>query len=49
MVSNLKIGGMIYDIEIVKKLEDNNQSVWGYTDFQKTKIKLRKGINEHKQ
>lgn len=40
---------MVYAVEIVEKLEDNNQSVWGYTDFQKTSIKLRDGINGQKQ
>ena len=49
LVSKLKIGGIIYAVGIVKRLEDEGQALWGCTDYPKTKIKISKGINKQKQ
>lgn len=46
---NIKIGGIIYSVLIVKNLQDGNEAVWGYTDYKKARIYLDKGLSHQKR
>ncbi|MFT8477705.1 MAG: hypothetical protein ABF682_09910 [Liquorilactobacillus sp.] len=47
-MKKIKIGGIIYKIESVENLEDNNQSVWGVTEYENASISIRKSMDKQK-
>ena len=49
MLKEIKIGGINYHVQIVERLQDNSEAVWGYTDYKMTTIFIDKDLNSQKQ
>lgn len=47
-MKKIKIGGIIYGIEKVERLEDDNQSTWGVTQYENAHISIRDKIDKQK-
>ncbi|MCP0885897.1 hypothetical protein LB941_00930 [Ligilactobacillus sp. WILCCON 0076] len=47
-MKKIKIGGIIYKVENVKRLEDDNQSAWGVTQYENAHISIRDKIEKQK-
>lgn len=49
MTKSIKIGGITYSISIVKNLQDNDELVWGYTDYKLAQIYLDEDLSFQKR
>lgn len=49
MLKEIKIGGINYHVQIVERLQDNNEAVWGYTDYKIAEIFIDAGLSSQKQ
>lgn len=49
MIRNIKIGGITYSISVIKNLQDNDEAVWGYTDYKTAQIYLDEDLSIQKR
>jgi hypothetical protein len=47
-MKKIRIGGIIYKIENVERLEDNNRLAWGVTQYENAHISIRDEIEKQK-
>jgi len=47
--NRIRVNGIEYKVKVVKRLEDNDNSLWGISLYKKNKIKIRKGLTNQKQ
>ncbi|GAX06822.1 hypothetical protein IWT25_02169 [Secundilactobacillus pentosiphilus] len=45
----VKVSGIIYSVIEKKHPEDEGHTVWGFTDYEVSKIFIRKGLSEQKK
>lgn len=48
-VESLKIGGIKYQIQIVDKLQDDGETVWGCVHFKESTIYIDSELNDQKR
>ncbi|CAJ1188821.1 hypothetical protein CPEBRM1_ABPJDJAI_01093 [Companilactobacillus paralimentarius] len=49
MLKEIKIGGINYNVQIVERLQDNDEAVWGCTDYKMATIFIDEGLSSQKQ
>lgn len=47
--NRIRVNGIEYKVKVVKRLEDNDNSLWGISLYKKNTIKIRKGLTNQKQ
>ncbi len=49
MTKIIETGGITYSISVIKDLQDNDEVVWGYTDYKTAQIYLNEGLSIQKR
>ncbi|MBS1007765.1 ImmA/IrrE family metallo-endopeptidase [Leuconostoc suionicum] len=48
-MKKIKVGGINYELIAKENLEDKNESVWGFVEYESSKIYVRSNISKQKQ
>ncbi|WP_349516253.1 ImmA/IrrE family metallo-endopeptidase [Leuconostoc suionicum] len=48
-MKKIKVGGINYELIVKENLEDKNESVWGFVEYESSKIYVRSNISKQKK